>query len=139
MATFRHALARSLDDTGLVRLLGAYVRRPCLLVLNYHRIGPAEASPFDEDVLSATAAEFRHQLLYLRDHFELPAWDELLRLARGGFTIRRPMALITFDDSYRDNFTCAFPVLRALGLCAAFFIPTDFVDHPRLAWWDRIA
>ena len=30
-------------------------------------------------------------------------------------------------------------MLKECGIPAVFFIPTDFVDRPRLPWWDRIA
>jgi peptidoglycan/xylan/chitin deacetylase (PgdA/CDA1 family) len=49
------------------------------------------------------------------------------------------MALITFDDGYRDNFDLALPVLREMGATATFFIPTSYIQSPRLPWWDHIA
>jgi peptidoglycan/xylan/chitin deacetylase (PgdA/CDA1 family) len=47
--------------------------------------------------------------------------------------------LITFDDGYRDNFEVAAPILRDRGLPATFFIPTAFLEAPRLSWWDKVA
>ena len=47
--------------------------------------------------------------------------------------------LITFDDGYRDAHTLVFPLLRAHGLTATFFLATGFLDRPRLPWWDEIA
>jgi peptidoglycan/xylan/chitin deacetylase (PgdA/CDA1 family) len=47
--------------------------------------------------------------------------------------------LITFDDGYRDNYETAFPVLKAEGISATFFIATGFIDTPRVPWWDEIA
>jgi peptidoglycan/xylan/chitin deacetylase (PgdA/CDA1 family) len=47
--------------------------------------------------------------------------------------------MITFDDGYRDNFTAAFPILKAAGVPAVFFIPTGFVGTSQVPWWDEIA
>ena len=47
--------------------------------------------------------------------------------------------LITFDDGYRDNFDLAVPILRERGIPATFFLPTAFLDSPRLPWWDHVA
>jgi peptidoglycan/xylan/chitin deacetylase (PgdA/CDA1 family) len=47
--------------------------------------------------------------------------------------------MITFDDGYRSCHDVALPLLRQVGLPAAFFIPTGFVGERRLYWWERIA
>jgi peptidoglycan/xylan/chitin deacetylase (PgdA/CDA1 family) len=52
---------------------------------------------------------------------------------------RGTSALITFDDGYRDNFEVAAPILRQLGVPATFFLPTAFLEAPRLPWWDEVA
>lgn len=65
--------------------------------------------------------------------------DALDEMVEGGFRPREPSALITFDDAYRDNVDVALPILRELGVPAAFFVATGFLDRPRLAWWDHVA
>lgn len=65
--------------------------------------------------------------------------DGLEELSANGFRPSEPSALITFDDAYRDNVECALPILRELGVPAAFFVPTGFLDNPRLAWWDHVS
>jgi peptidoglycan/xylan/chitin deacetylase (PgdA/CDA1 family) len=135
----RAFLARQFRRTGLLRWLERWARRPGLLVLAYHRIGPRAEDPFYEGVFSATPEDFAAQLRYLRDHFRLLALDELLNLAEAGFPFDEPSALITFDDGYRDNLELAWPILRDLAAPVALFIPTDFLDHPHLFWWDHVA
>ena len=49
------------------------------------------------------------------------------------------MVLLTFDDGYRDNFDVAVPILREHNVPATFFIPTEFLESPRLPWWDHVA
>ncbi len=140
MHTSRYGrLADLLDRSGALRVLEWFARRRGLLVLNYHRIGSIDGNQLDDGVISATGDEFRTQIRYLRDHFELPGLDELIGIADARFAIRRSTALITFDDGYRDNFEEAFPILREMGVPATFFIATSYIQEPRLPWWDHIA
>ncbi len=135
----RDRLAAILSSGGLLRILEMFARRPRLLVLNYHRIGSCACNRFDDGVFSATADAFREHVRYLRDHFEMLGQDGLLDAADRGFALDHAAAIITFDDGYRDNFELAFPILRELGVPAFFFIATEYIDNPRLPWWDWIA
>lgn len=125
-----------LDRTGV----GGAVRRLPLwngvLVLNYHRVVPSARDLVDPGVWAATPEGLDAHLRFLVSDADLIApedFDSALTARRG----RR--VLITFDDGYRDNYTHAFPVLRAHGARAAFFLATGYLDHPRLAWWDEVA
>jgi peptidoglycan/xylan/chitin deacetylase (PgdA/CDA1 family) len=126
---------RLFQSSGLGSLLSRIPVWQGVLVLGYHRIGDPRASPYDRDLYSTTPDGFARQLDLLARHAEIvppSAVPELLR-RRG-----RHVA-ITFDDGYRDNFEHALPALQARGLPAAFFLPTGFLDAPRVAWWDEIA
>jgi peptidoglycan/xylan/chitin deacetylase (PgdA/CDA1 family) len=135
----RDQLAGLLSGGGLLRVLETLARRPRLLVLNYHRIGSGAGNRFDDGAYSATAEDFRDQVRYVRTHFDMLGQDGLLEAASRGFALGRASAIITLDDGYRDSFEVAFPILRDLGVPAFFFIPTGYIDRPRLPWWDRIA
>lgn len=135
----RDRLAGLLGRFGVLRALECFAHRGGLLVVNYHRVGSTNGNAFDDGVFSATAGEFRAQIRYLREHFDLPTLDQLVDIQQAGFVMPRPMALITFDDGYRDNFDLALPVLSEEGAPAAFFIPTSYIQNPRLPWWDHIA
>lgn len=135
----RAALVSALESTGLLGLVERVARRPGLLVVNYHRVGWTPDNALDDGIFSATTEAFRSQVRYLRDSFDLPSVEEIVKASREGFRFRRPSALITFDDGYRDNFDVALPILRELGAHALFFVPTSHVGQSRLPWWDRIA
>lgn len=139
IANKRDFLARRLDNAGLVRLLERVGRRPGLVVLSYHRIGDPAASPFYRPIFSATQDDFRSQVALLCGRFRLIGLDEALSIAASGFRLDYPTALITFDDGYRDSAELALPVLGALGVPAAFFIPSGFPGAARLPWWDHVA
>lgn len=113
------------------RLLGPRASHG-LLVLMYHRIGePGDVFPhFD-------VRDFRRQLLWLLEHCTIVSPDEL-PLSRTLPEVNRPRVVLTFDDGYRDYYEHAYPALRANGIPAINFLPTGFVDRPRLTWWERL-
>lgn len=135
----RELLARRLRDLGALWLLETAVRRRGLLVVNYHRIGTSGGNAFDDGVFSASPNEFEAQVVHLRRDFRLLNFTELLEYSRNGFQFLEPCALITFDDGYRDNCDLAFPILRKHDTSAIFFVPADYIQNPRLPWWDHIA
>ena len=135
----RELLAQQLHRFGVLWLLESTVRRRSLLVVNYHRIGDIEGNLFDDGVFSARPEDFETQVDYLRQHFRLLNLAELLDFSQNGFQFPECCALITFDDGYRDNYDFAFPILRKYNTSAIFFVPTDYIENPRLPWWDHIA
>ncbi len=145
----RELLARAFRLTGLVRVIERIaMRQPVLAVLTYHRIAvPGMAcNLFYDPVISATPDAFENQIRLFSARFDILSLEALLTLAaeestnpRASSRVGKPMAFITFDDGYRDNYETALPILHKLGVPATFFIPTTFVDTPRLPWWDHVA
>jgi peptidoglycan/xylan/chitin deacetylase (PgdA/CDA1 family) len=128
--------ARLLGRSGLRSLLGWASRWSGVLVLNYHRIGNDNESAFDRALWSADSESFADQVQFCKSYFDVIAPDDLPRVLAAG---RGRYVMITFDDGYRDNYEVAFPILRAEGVPATFFVATGFVDTPRAPWWDEIA
>jgi len=109
-----------------------------LYCFNYHRIGNPAATAFDREIFSCSRDHFREHVALLRDRFKVINLEELR--SRGGHPPSgKPLALITFDDGYVDNYTTAFPVLKEFGATAVFFIPTGFAGSSFIPWWDEIA
>lgn len=134
----RAALAALLDTLGLNHLKRVLDVRSRGLILNYHRIGDPNETVLDRDIISATPENFRRQMAFLRDNFDVVSLDRLLdhefECAHPGTAIA-----ITFDDGYADNARTATPVLADYELRATFFVTTGFLDTQRLAWWDELA
>src|SRR5580704_9397156 len=134
----RELLARMCSRTGIIRILESLPQRRALIILNYHRIGNADETPFDSGVFSATAEQFDSQIAYLKRRFHMATLEEVFAMM-GGDAPRRTSVLVTFDDGYLDNYTVAFPILRSHGVQAVFFLPTAFIGTGKLPWWDIIA
>jgi peptidoglycan/xylan/chitin deacetylase (PgdA/CDA1 family) len=127
---------RLLCRTGLRLLLERAIRWSGVLALNYHRVGNGNQSPFDRGLWSADADAFTDQIRFCKSQLDVITPDDLPQVLTHG---SGRYALITFDDGYRDNYEIAFPILKAEGVPATFFITTGFVDAPQLPWWDEIA
>lgn len=131
------AVARAAHRLGLIRgLLHMQRKRP--LILRYHRVYPNGVTPFYE--LGMPLSVFEAQLDFLKRHFRvLPLPDVCAALKNPGRALPDRAVAITFDDGYGDNFTQAFPALRARRLPATIFICPDNVERGEPFWWDRLA
>jgi peptidoglycan/xylan/chitin deacetylase (PgdA/CDA1 family) len=140
MRNKREYLARLSGRLGILGLLERLAAaRPGLFVFTYHRIAEPGADPFYDPVISATPESFRAQVESLARRTRVLTLAEAMERIASGPPWREPAALITFDDGYRDNFEVAAPILRDHGLPATFFLPTAFLEEPRLSWWDQVA
>lgn len=119
---------------------GRYATRDQLLVLTYHRVLPTQArgrGPRPPDTVYAD--EFEAQISYLRRFHHIVTGTTLLQFVRGNQPLPPNSVLITFDDGYRNNYLCAFPVLKKHEASALFFIATGFLDDPEThIWFDRL-
>ena len=81
------------------------------------------------------AAQLERQLRYLRRAFTmvpLAAFAASMSAARTPG--RRRRAAITFDDGLRSNVRVAYPILRALGIPATFFVCPGLIEERRWLW-----
>jgi len=132
----RSLAAKIACKTGLRYAIESVSHWSGVVALNYHRIGDGRRSPFDRALWSADADAFAGQVRILKTHLDLITADDLpdvLGKRRGRF------GMITFDDGYRDNFETAFPVLKAEGVAATFFLTSGFIGTTIVPWWDEIA
>jgi peptidoglycan/xylan/chitin deacetylase (PgdA/CDA1 family) len=103
-------------------------RRDAVVV--YHAIGsiPRGAPQWNGFI---RPERFAAQMAYLAEHRRVV---DLAAILEGDASPGAPRVAITFDDAYRSVLEHAVPVLRDLGLPAAFFVPTKWIG----AWnaWD---
>ncbi len=135
----RDRVARLSNRSGLTALLETLPARDCLLVLNYHRIGDPRRTKLDPGVFSATADGFAEQIRRIRRRHAIVTLDEAIAFVPGRDSGRGTRVLLIFDDGYLDNYETAFPILKADGATATFFLISGFVGSAKLQWWDEIA
>jgi peptidoglycan/xylan/chitin deacetylase (PgdA/CDA1 family) len=110
------------------------LHRNRVLVLVYHGVAPDSEAHVQGDWLQVRASEFRAQMTYLARHYEVCHFSRALTKQPS----ERPLAIVTFDDGYANNYGTALPILAALGLPATIFVTTAMVDSQRMFWWDRL-
>jgi peptidoglycan/xylan/chitin deacetylase (PgdA/CDA1 family) len=122
----------------LANVLWPY-RSDGLYCFNFHRVGDASKTPFDPCVYSCDAENFQKYLEFFQSNFRIIDLKELYSIINAGKPINEKLALITFDDGYRDNYDTAYPLLKAMGIPATFFVTTSLVGSNKVPWWDEIA
>jgi peptidoglycan/xylan/chitin deacetylase (PgdA/CDA1 family) len=112
----------------LVQALLRMHRASRLGVLIYHRVLPAH-DPLRPS--EPTGVEFEARMRFVKANFNVISLaDGVAGLKRGRLPARA--LAITFDDGYRDNYDIAMPILVRLGLPAAFFVATGYLDGGRM-------
>jgi peptidoglycan/xylan/chitin deacetylase (PgdA/CDA1 family) len=129
-------LRHALHFTGVMAARWRSLARG-LYVFNYHRIGNPLLTAYNRGIFSCSAERFEEHLIILKERFEVISLDRLDHDSNGCKS-RRPLALITFDDGYIDNYQIAFTLLRKQGLSAVFFLPTSFIGTACLPWWEEL-
>lgn len=102
-----------------------------LAILTYH--GVVEAPQSIPDPCMVLADDFRRQMQFLREHFDVLPLAEAVSRCRDR-RVKRPIVAITFDDGYQSNHDLALPVLEELGLPATVYVTTGFLDTDTTIW-----
>lgn len=137
-----------LDKMGVLELAlraRSVMELPLLSILTYHRVSdavraklPIDSCAFDSDVIEATPAEFNEQVETLSRNFSLIDTTTLIEYFEKSRPLPPNPTIISFDDGYLDCHDEALPILKKHGAKASFFIPTHYITHRRIFWWDRI-
>jgi len=106
-------------------------------VLLYHDIGDDEAP--QEAWQIVRRADFRAQVAYLRQHYEIVDIDRAWAWLRGDIDLLRPPVVLTFDDGLRGNYLHLLPLVRELALPVLIYVSTEHIETQQGYWFDRIA
>ncbi|MRI55181.1 polysaccharide deacetylase [Methylobacterium sp. DB1607] len=106
------------------------------VILTFHHVRPGPVPGFAPNaLLSITPAFLDRTLGWLTARgFDLIGLDRVPeRLAAP--ESKKPFAVLTFDDGYRDNVEHARPVLARHGAPWTLFVTSDFADGRGRLWW----
>jgi len=132
--SIKDAVFQGAHRIGLNRFLQRF--NPQSIVLMYHGVVPDD---FPIDCWTfVRQSRFRRQMEYLSRHFDVMSVSMALENVVKGTPRKRPVALVTFDDGYRNNYLWACPVMEDLALPFTVFAVTDFVDTKDLFWFDEV-
>ena len=123
--------------TGLHRV-AAPLTRGCGAILMFHHVRPWTGGSFAPNRgLEITPDYFETVILTLRSlGFEIIDLGAAIRRLGHEPTERTaPMAVLTFDDGYRDILEFALPILRRHAAPFTVFVTTGFADRTARMWW----
>lgn len=110
-----------------------------LSILCYHRILPgAQRARYHTPNLVVTPEAFQMHCRALAERYRVLPLAEAFDVWKNGAPQDRPLAVMTFDDGYRDNARYAAPILKASGLRATFYVIAGLVDRDELPWYDVV-
>jgi len=123
---------------SIVRLKLRLTRKGNLVILCYHKIRKQTGIFYDSNI-SATPEEFKRQISYINNYFNVVSAVQLLEYCRGHYDLKPNSIMITFDDGFKDNVLNAFPVLESMGIPAVVFPTAGFIDTDTVPWEDQAA
>lgn len=109
--------------------------------LMYHGVANDNNTVIGENWLHVKASEFMKQMQFLQTRFDVMPFHTVAKMLSIGYTpskMEKPIAAITFDDGYANNYSVAFPILKALGLPATIFLVTDTIGKDHVFWYDKL-
>ena len=109
-------------------------------IIAYHRVVADIAKAEREAIhgLVVSAATFRRHCELLHRTYDVVSLETALHFLSEERRVKRPLAVITFDDGYLDFYEQAFPILNEFGLPATVFLPTEFIGQEKPLAHDRI-
>lgn len=108
-------------------------------ILMYHSVSEDPepgVSPYYR--LAVPPALFRRHMQVLRDDgYEVVTLSKAAQVMAVDPGAGRKLAVITFDDGFRDFLTHAWPVLSEFGYTASVFLPTKYIGDTRQVFLQR--
>lgn len=107
---------------------------PRLLVLIYHNLVFGRTG----NEMNRDLYNFVQDLCYLGSQYRFVRFDEIAAIAKGTHPMNSDAAAITFDDGDLSMYMIAYPLLKAAGIKATFFIVPSLVGQTCYVTWAQV-
>ncbi len=111
-----------------------------LPILVYHIVRPSY--PGDSRAVRAialTPETFGAEMKYLRTAgYHVVHFGDLEAYFKTGAPLPPKPIILSFDDGWSDQFAYAFPILKAYGYTATFFVFTNAIGHRGFLSWNEL-
>ena len=111
--------------SGIEFLLARLLSVNAAAVIMYHGVCERSKLPPGID-FHVAPKDFERQLRFLTSRYRVVPLSELLAKLRSGARLNKEVVL-TFDDGYRNNLTCAEPILARYHAPFSVFVTTDYI------------
>ena len=102
----------------------------CLPV--YHCVSDENLPHLNHIIQYKNARQFENDLDYFSRYFQFLNWNEFKDFLNGNFKPQKRIALLTFDDGFREFYDIVLPILERNGIYAINFINPAFIDNKDL-------
>ncbi|MFP3593664.1 polysaccharide deacetylase family protein [Chryseobacterium sp. SIMBA_038] len=102
----------------------------CLPV--YHCVSDEKLPHLNHIINYKNVKQFEQDLDYLSKYFQFVNWGEFKDFINGNFNPKKKIALLTFDDGFREFYDVVVPILERKGIYAVNFINPAFIDNKNL-------
>ncbi|MDP9960709.1 polysaccharide deacetylase family protein [Chryseobacterium lathyri] len=102
----------------------------CLPV--YHCVSDENLPHIRHIIQYKNTRQFEEDLDCLSKHFQFVSWAEFKDFVNGNFKPKKKIALLTFDDGFREFYDTVLPILERKGIYACNFINPAFIDNQEL-------
>lgn len=102
----------------------------CLPV--YHCVSDERLPHLDHIIRYKNVKQFEDDLDDLAKYFQFVTWNEFKDFFKGKFKPKKKIALLTFDDGFREFDEVVAPILERKGIYAINFINPAFIDNQDL-------
>jgi len=126
------------DHTGMNAFF-RFLNRGSAAILMYHGVCSEDFTLLNGyDERHVPISDFRKQLKMIKDcGYSFVTLSELTTRLTCGLSISR-LAVLTFDDGFRNVVRHAYPIMKEYGAKGCFYIVSNFVGHRTLLWTDLV-
>ncbi len=98
----------------------------------YHSVSDQELPHLKHVIRYKTTQQFEDDLDHMARNFQFVNWQEFKDYSSGNFKPSKKIALLTFDDGFREFYDIAAPILERKGIYACNFINPAFIDNKEM-------
>ncbi|NIF07530.1 polysaccharide deacetylase family protein [Chryseobacterium sp. Tr-659] len=95
----------------------------------YHSVSDKDLPHIKHVICYKNSRQFEEDLDNLSKHFQFINWQEFRDFTTGSFKSKKKVALLTFDDGFKEFYDVAVPILERKGIYACNFVNPAFIDN----------
>lgn len=126
-----HFLSKILIDS-----LFRWLNKKKVLILAYHAVTKNDYKTAPWTHISADI--FESQIKYINQRYDIISLKDAVKIIISGKNLSKNIAVITFDDGYKNNYTAALPILQKYNVPATIFLTAGYIGSSDFLPLDEI-